>query len=113
MADNEADGVMNQDDINAALAASGLDAPSDQAAGDATPAGSPEGSAQDGAQPFGDVADAMVAAVRAEAASAPSAGSSSASPLPVPELETRPGRDVSPSAGIICRAVTEILTRSM
>jgi flagellar motor switch protein FliN/FliY len=113
MADNP-DGLLSQDDINAALAAAGIapDVPAEPApaptaaapAADPAPAPAPAVAAAAPApvesapdtrvdatgRPFDAVAAAMAAAIEAEAAAAPppSAAASKATPFEVPELKT-------------------------
>jgi flagellar motor switch protein FliN len=113
MADNP-DGLLSQDDINAALAAAGIapDVPADPApaptaaapAADPVPAAAPAVAAAAPApvesapdtrvdatgRPFDAVAAAMAAAIAAEAAAAPppSSSASKATPFEVPELKT-------------------------
>ena len=107
MADNEADGLLNQDDINAALAAAGLESevpdaspeeagPADASAasdtGRAAPAApaEPDTRVDSAGRPFDEVAAAMAVAVESESAAPASPSASSraegATPFQVPEL---------------------------
>lgn len=98
MADNPNDGLLSQDDINAALAAAGLEsemvnpATPTPAPAAATPAAAPESRVDSAGRPFDEVAAAMAEAIAAEQAtvntSAPVPPSAPAAP-PAPSASTR------------------------
>jgi flagellar motor switch protein FliN len=107
MADNPKERLLSQDDINAALAAAGLESemakPTTPAAAPAVAA--PDASAASADRPFDEVAAAMAEAIAAEQATAgtsapaspavPSAPSASTRPFDIPEL---PSGTLPPSA---------------
>jgi flagellar motor switch protein FliN len=90
MAD-EADGLLSQDDINAALAAAGLAGEAAEAVESEAPvtgasAAAPEPRLDSAGRPFDEVAAAMAEAIASEAASAPTPVPLQTRPLEIPPL---------------------------
>ncbi len=107
MADNPSDGLLSQDDINAALQAAGMESemvkqtPSSPAPAEAPAAAQPDTRVDASGRPFDEVAAAMAEAIAAEqaavkdapAAPAPTAASASA-PAPAPAGESTQPFDI-------------------
>jgi flagellar motor switch protein FliN len=92
MADNPNDGLLSQDDINAALAAAGLESEMVKPTSPApAPAAKPETRVDSAGRPFDEVAAAMAEAIAAEQASARTSSSAPAAVASAgPAVESRP-----------------------
>lgn len=88
MADNPNDGLLSQDDINAALSAAGLESEMVKATSPASnpaaaaPAAQPDTRVDSSGRPFDEVAAAMAEAIAAEQATAKAAAPSAPAPTP-------------------------------
>ncbi len=103
MADNPSDGLLSQDDINAALQAAGMESemvkqtPSSPAPTEASAAAQPDTRVDASGRPFDEVAAAMAEAIAAEQAAvkdAPAAPAPTAASAPSPARETTQPFDI-------------------